>query len=371
MKIIHTTSAHSRYDIRIFVKMCKSLADYGNRITLIVADGLGNEKIDGIEIFDVGKEKNRWRRFIYTPLKIYQKLKQLNADIVHMHDPDMLLVGLQIKKLGVKVIFDSHELVRDQILMKHYLPRHIRKFISLFYSIIEKIVCSRLDAIICATQAIDKHFRQFAKRSVVVSNYPIVGELYTYEQKERHSSIIIYAGVITEERGILEFLDALSICKCEVTLKLYGRFGDKKVERSVRDHPNYEKYVEYGGEIGRSELAKEFSTASCGIVTFKPYPNHIEAMPNKLFEYMSAGLPVMASNFPLWQSIITAEDCGLTVDPCSASDIAQKIDHVVSRPDLVQQWGFNGQQAVRDRFNWDKQYKVLCDTYREILFKNA
>ena len=92
-------------------------------------------------------------------------------------------------------------------------------------------------------------------------------------------------------------------------------------------------------------------------------PNHVNALPNKMFEYMSAGLPVIASNFPLWKEIVEGNKCGLTVNPLSPKEIAEAIRYLLAHPEEARKMGENGRKAVLEKYNWDNESRKLMVFY--------
>jgi glycosyltransferase involved in cell wall biosynthesis len=103
------------------------------------------------------------------------------------------------------------------------------------------------------------------------------------------------------------------------------------------------------------------------VVVFKPAANHVRAQPTKLFEYMSAGLPVIASNFPLWREIVERNNCGICVDPLSPAALAEAIRWLIQHPDAAREMGANGRRAVRTTYNWEPEGRKLTTLYRSLL----
>jgi glycosyltransferase involved in cell wall biosynthesis len=108
-----------------------------------------------------------------------------------------------------------------------------------------------------------------------------------------------------------------------------------------------------------------FARARAGLVVLHPAPNHVNGRPNKLFEYMSAGLAVIASHFPLWREIVEDARCGICVDPLDASAIAGAMRRLADG-DEAAEMGRRGREAVQSRFNWDSEAPKLLDLYARL-----
>jgi len=125
------------------------------------------------------------------------------------------------------------------------------------------------------------------------------------------------------------------------------------------------------GFLDRAGVRDVLGRSMAGLVTFHPAPNHIDSQPNKMFEYMSAGIPVIASDFPLWREIIAGNDCGLLVDPLNPAAIAEAIDYLISHPEEAERMGRNGRRAVEEQYNWEHEATKLIQFYEQILGRST
>lgn len=366
MKVCHLTSAHPRFDIRIYWKECLSLSK-NYETYLVVADGCGNEVRNNVNIVDVGKSKSRNDRLLHASNKVLVAALKIDADIYHLHDPELLSIAIKLKKHGYKVIFDAHEDLPKQILAKPYLNKFSAKLISLLAKYYERYVCSRLDYIVTATPAIRDKFLKFSQNVVDINNYPLLGELTPLDKDWNNiKNEVAYVGGISKIRGIEQVIESLSLLNTSTKLNLVGLFGERVTYENVRKNSGWSAVNELG-HLERNEVKDVLLRSIAGLVTFLPVPNHIDAQPNKMFEYMSAGIPVIGANYPLWKSIIEGNNCGLCVDPESPIDIAAAIDKLITDKDLAEQMGKNGIKAVNGKYNWSIEELKLFKIYNELM----
>lgn len=126
--------------------------------------------------------------------------------------------------------------------------------------------------------------------------------------------------------------------------------------------------VIFTGHFNRHEANEIYSNCRVGIIIYQPISNHIYSQPNKLFEYMAAGLPIVCSNFELWKEIVEDNNCGICVDPTNSEDVRKACEYLVEHYEEGEQMGKNGRKAVETKFNWNQESVKLIDLYKELLY---
>lgn len=364
IKICHITTVHPRNDIRIFHKECLSLASLFE-VCLIVADGKGDSIQNDIHLFDIyNGKKSRVGRMLLNTRRAYRKALDLDCSIYHFHDPEFLFCALRLHKKGKKVIYDVHEDLPKQVLSKSYLNSTVRKILSKLILIIEKYISCKLTAIITATPGINERFNGYSRNSIVVNNYPKLQEFVLRPDKTLKQNEICYAGSITQIRGIEELID--SIENISIRLNLAGKFESDSFRDKLMNKPAWVK-VNYLGVISPREVYEVMRRSFAGISTLYPEPNYLTSQATKIYEYMYAGIPVIASDFPLWKEFIEKYKCGVCVDPKNTNEIAEAIIFLKNNPEVAETMGNNGRQAVTEEFSWKNEEMKLLKLYLKIL----
>ena len=370
-RVCHLTSAHARYDVRIFQKECSSLAHAGYEIYLVVNDDKEDEIKNGVTIISTGYiARSRIDRMLNAAKAVYRKALEVNADLYHFHDPELLPIGRKLKKKGKTVIFDSHEFTCKQIESKHYLPKVFRRPVAFLYRAYEENTIHRLDAVVVpCTYAGESFFAGKCKQEVLVDNLPKTEDVCldagSFSSRKKQAC---YAGSLSAERGVREIVQAAALKK--IPLMLAGNFSTSGLKDEIVSRQD-EKQLVYRGVLDREGLRgllKESYMGLCVLQDIGQY-KHLDNLPTKIYEYMGAGMPVVVSDFPYYRSIVEQHRCGICVRPDDVAGIAEAMEWLLRHPDDAEQMGKNGKKFVEEKANWAGEEEKLIKLYRK-LFEN-
>jgi len=303
-----------------------------------------------------------------TTRKVHRLATAVDAEIYHFHDPELIPVGLLLKLQGKKVIYDVHEDVPRDVLTKTWLPHPVRFGVSRAMAAAEWLASRFYDGIVAATPTIARRFP--LAKTICVRNYPRLDEFPVDSRNaEPCRGVFSYIGLINRTRGFDAMIRATTVARTQsdsdIRLELAGPCRDDDVIQIINRRETA-SYVNYHGCLDRSGVAELLAKTQAGLVVLQPAQSFRDALPVKMFEYMAAGLPIIASNFPLWRQILDEVGCGLLVDPINPEDIAKAMRWIVDHPAEARAMGQRGRGAVEQRFNWDNEVPALLDLYEKI-----
>jgi glycosyltransferase involved in cell wall biosynthesis len=349
-----------------------SLNNAGFEVVLIVNDSLGDEIIEGIKILSTNySPNNRLLRFIKSGPKLYEKAVEVDADIYHLHDPDLLFIGNKLKRLGKKVIFDSHEDYPSDIANKEWIPYILREFVSKIYELYEKHSIKNYDAVISVSPQIVERLKVINQNTHMITNYPILKnkEYLNTNYRKMDNNYICFAGAIHKDWGHHIVMDAIS----KIDNIKYILAGPSSVSyfSELKTKKSWDK-VDYRGVVTSSEVHRIYKESKIGIAIH--YSNSLAGKGTlgntKLFEFMEAGLPLICSDYPLWDAIIKKHHCGISIDPRNENEVREAIEYIINNPNEADFMGKNGINAVINEYNWGTQEFVLIKIYKDVLSKS-
>jgi len=371
VKICILTSCHNVFDTRVFYREAKTLFDAGYKV-YIIATNDKEEIIDGIHIIPLSKRKSRFYRFFIKDWVILFNSIRINAKIYHFHDPELIFIGLILKLIGKKVIYDVHENVCLQILSKKWIFPPIRKVISFFIRFIEWFSLHFFDAIIIAGKDIkfQPHFKKFSHKIIILRNFPII----TFSEAEifpkPHNKIrFIYTGGITPVRGVMEIIEAYKSIGCKNSeLILLGNFSSVDFKNKIMNKINKSSNIKYFSAIYYKKMFDLLKKCHVGLICFKPVLNHINALSgrnNKIYEYMMTGLAVIGSDFDSWNNFILGNKIGVTVNPCDISEINKAMKFFIDNPKKLKIMQENAKK-ISIKYSWKLESQKLIDLYKNL-----
>ena len=369
IKVCHITSAHGRYDDRIFQKECISLARK-YEVHLLVNDDLENICVDGVFIHSAHISiSNRIQR-MFSVRKLFKQAIEIDADIYHLHDPELLMIVKPLLRHGKKVIFDSHEFYSEQIKAKEYIPIPCRKIIAYLYNQYETYICRKIDAVILicpirGEKGIINAFEGRCKRYQYIANYPVEHNYIGGEKRKNTPIQVVYAGGLTYERGITYLIDACYRANCKLVLA--GSFSSDAYRRELEKKESF-KCVDYRGQCTASQVYQIYKGADIGAATLLDYGQYFKAetFPVKVYEYFQMKLPVLISNYPYAKEMNAKYHFGVAVTPNSIESLVNGINEIIAGLEK-ESLGENGYELYKKHLNWSNEAQKLFALYQEIL----
>lgn len=366
LRIVHVTTVHRPFDVRIFHKQCITLAKAGHSVAL-VQQGDDPETRDGVEIVPLPRTGGRAARMTRGVWQAVKRVRNLEPDVVHFHDVEFIWGALLLKIGGHRIVYDVHEDVIKDLEDKRYLPRWAIPPLRIAVSLFERLAELSFDRIVPATSSIAKRFPN--DRTHLIRNTPILGEMDDPDAPpfSGRPRAVGYLGGLAAFNGPREMVAAMGgiAPAADATLIMGGRFPEPDIEVETRAMPGWRR-VDFRGWVDRTEIRKIFGSLRAGLVVYQPTPNVMVSEPNKFFEFLSAGIPLIASNFPVWRDFVETHRCGICVDPTNPQAIAEAIVHLLDHPHEAEEMGRRGRDLVLKDFNWQIDAERLLAMYDDL-----
>lgn len=369
MKVCHVISGYFRNDARVFQRQCKSLHQSGFEVCLLTNDGELEETLDGIKIHSCKLFwRSRLKVLLFSNYQFYRSAVNIDADVYQLHSPELIPLGLKLKKLGKIVIYDAHEDLPRHILEKEWIPVFMRKTISKIVEEYMNRALSKYHEIISPHSHVVNSLKSINDNVTLITNFPIVNNLVQVSQEDylKRDKIMCYTGTVYEYSNQDVILDAM-INIPDIKYEIAGYIGNSQLERlSIYSVFNRVKFL---GRIPWPEMINFYNKTIIGLVIYDYKLNLGYKLgsygTNKLFEYMEAGLPFICTDYDLWKEIVDKYDCGICVQPRNVKQIRDAINFLMTNPERACQMGQNGKEAVVKEYNWKSQEKKYIPIFEK------
>jgi glycosyltransferase involved in cell wall biosynthesis len=237
--------------------------------------------------------------------------------------------------------------------------------LSGFVVLLESFASLFFIKIVVVTKDIQKKFP--ASKTVLVRNFPRVDMIRNAKPAliEKKGKVVIYAGNLSEVRGIKELIDAINFVDAE--LWLLGDWENVEYESLCKTSGGWHK-THYFGKRKLDEVYGYLKLADVGIALLYPIKNYLTSLPVKAFEYMALGLPMILSDFPYW--IETFTGCAEFANPFKSDEIVNKLNLLLTDTKHSGKLGSTSRQMIENGYSWEAESSKLINLYKEILNDN-
>lgn len=343
---------------------------YSVRILGLKTPGVPREEtVQGIPVqrIAIKQWQGGMRKFLSFNFRLFLTLLRGEYDVVHAHDLWVLPGVVASRWFHRKpVIFDAHEFYRGLEIFRR------KKFSGWVWRMVERLLLPRVDALIAINSHQARLYRELyphIPEPVVLMNLPSREEITRLSGDvpfARRKREIIFQGILKPGRGLLQAIDALQ----QIPDGILRIVGDGELREAIQQRINsrrLQERVQLVGQIPSRELIPQSARARAGLVLFEPTNlNYRFASPNKFFEYVMAGTPLIASDIPTFREFLKQHPVGILVNPRQPQEIAAAMRRLLTNR---KEWEQYHQACLRARqeWNWENQESRLVELYRRLL----
>ena len=376
-KVLHiafVTSIHPDFDARVW-KYAVMLARRGHTVHLVcpwqVSEG---EVCEGVMLHPFPRARTRLARPASIPWHLARKLWPLvrAVDVVHFHDID-ILPYMAVLALFKPVVYDVHENYPEEMLVRQWIPRCLRRFLYHGVRWVQAALSRLTRNVVFVVPEQQKDFPMSTLQTVIVRNYATLDLLERVSPDySSRADTVVFTGTNYEANGTFLFL--------EIAARMLGRrpdvrfvMADRWADESTRDRALaliqecHLKNVTIVPNVLPQDVIGHLNQGTIGISPALRLPKCVRALPTKLFEYMAAGLPVVASDLPTTTSLAGQTGGIVLCRPEEPETFVAAIERLVDDREYGRELGQNGQNAFKQRFCWESQADVVEHFYCDIL----
>jgi glycosyltransferase involved in cell wall biosynthesis len=371
-KVCMLSCVHDALDNRIFHREARTLRAAGYDVTVVGVHDR-DEVRDGIDVRALPSVP-RWRRPAVW-LRLLRLACEVDADVYHFHDPELLLVAPLLRRRGARTIYDVHEANAEFVRVKDYLPRRLREPLARAVAWGEPRLAARHDALVVADASIATTFDHLPLPVVTMWNFP--GERFLERAAAdgpatRSERRVLYLGGVERNRGARLMMSAFALVREQLPdaqLTVVGRFTPPELEaetRATAARLGIDDAVTITGSVPYGDVAEHLALASIGWIPWQPVAKNRRNVPTKLFEYLAWGLPVVSSDLESIRPFVTATGGGVLVDATDPVAHATAIVGLLGDDERAHGMAESGRTSVRGSYHWRAIEDRLVELYRQL-----
>jgi glycosyltransferase involved in cell wall biosynthesis len=367
VRICVLSSVHPPFDARTFQREIKTLIQAGHEVTLICGCPEREQSVDGVRVLGFPPRTALLSRPLNW-LNIMTLMRRVPADAYQFIDPELLPLAWLLSRWTHKpVVYDCIEHYGQAILSDERIPAPVRRLSAWFFDSIEKAIAGGLAGVIVVDEWGQKHF-DHVRRVIRLRNLPWQEMFGAPTGEDGAAHRLVYLGDISESRrGISLLVEVMALLRhTDVSLLMVGDIDTPqtraRLETLIADRRLGDR-VQIIGHVPYEAVTSYLRQATIGLLVLRPTPRWEDVIPIKVFEYMAAGIPFVASDTLLLRQFVAELGTGMVVKPQSAQAFADAIDQLLDHPEQARQMGENGRQAFLREYNWDKESRALIEFY--------
>lgn len=368
IRVLHVSTAHQPQDPRVVFKQCQTLSEqYDVFCAIPRADPTIAPAIQFIRLPYF--RRVIWRALITCPYILLRGLL-LRPAIVHVYVPEFVPFAFLLQFLGASVIYEVQENLFKKMHLKQFNRGYLLEWAFRKFDFLARRYCY----LIFTEHGYLDTYTGLAKPYAVIYNYPLLSLIEPFRQPyqpDRANPAFFYIGWISFERAFDTLIDGLAQLKQRYPAFIAHFFGRRTFTGTDLDRlPSFDSIrsnVRFYGYTDQRQAFPYAAHATAGLALLKPVGDYPDSYTTKLFEYMALGLPVITSDFPLYQDVVERHRCGFCLSPYDSAQLASVMTFLIEHPEEARQMGERGRAAVETDYNWDTEAKKLVMFYSLIL----
>ena len=359
LRVVHLSTVHRLSDPRIRLKECQALVDAGAHVRFVArASSIAvRDEVDEVALTPV---MSRFARLVSSQREALAAIRDFAPDVIHFHDPELLLLAPVLRRIAPTVIYDVHESLPDLVLDREWIPARARKLVSSVCGWLEP----RLSRLCSGVVLVDRRWAsRFAPLPwVEITNPPLRDEFGTVDRSSPATPPhFVYVGELLPERGVHSAVEAINRISSTVRLTLAGPVSTSLA--AELENLDTKSRLELPGLVDRDHVGQLLASATAGLVLLEPVPAYDDATATKIFEYLGTGLPLILSDTTAHRRVEAETDAAIVVPYGDVDALQQTMQRLLDDDATWSRLVEAAQAAARSMPTWDDLVPALQDFY--------